>query len=131
MTFTLNGVGTTLSGDRWLTIQELNELIQHEDFKEVIQVLKENEDLDIKEQEDLFRFKIATKSFSIFFLPIIPLETFIYYCPKTKWYDGDKYIPLFYTKGEGKVDWNHVKHSWSFYLFPILIFLIILFNILN
>ena len=125
MTFTFNGIGTTLSGDRWLNGEEYLALARHKDFKKVTQGLMNTPELKIETKEDLFRFRIATKSFSVLFIPIIPLETFIYYYPKVKWYQNNKYIPLFYTRGNGKVDWKHVKKSWSFYVLPLVVFGII------
>lgn len=133
MTFTLNGIGTSLEGERWLTAEEYIALSKHKDFEKIVIGLRNTPELGIETEKDILRFKIATKSFSILF-PIIPLETFIYYYPKTKWYENDnKYIPLFYTKGKGKVDWQHVKNSWSFYVFPLIIIGFIgwgLFNLL-
>jgi hypothetical protein len=126
MTFTINGIGTILSGDRWLSGEEYHTLAQHKDFQTVIKNLTKDEDLKIETQDDLFRFRIATKSFAVLFIPLIPIETFIYYYPKVKWHENQKYIPLFYTKGKGKVDWDHVKKSWSFYIAPVLVLGIIL-----
>ncbi len=123
MTFTFNGIGTSLFGDRWINEIEFYSISKNKDFKEIIS------SLPIETEEDLYRFRIATKSFCIFFIPIIPLETFIYYSPKVKWYESEKYIPLFHTTGKKGVDWSHVKSSWSFYLLPIIILVIIGFSI--
>lgn len=130
MTFTINGIGTTLSGDRWLNGEEYNTLMRQKSFQRVVKNLIKNKDYNIETQDDLFRFRIATKSFSILFIPIIPLETFIYYCPKVKWHEDSKYVPLYYTHEKGKVDWQHVKGSWSFYIGPVIVAGIILLNIL-
>ena len=123
MTFTLNGFGTTLAGDRWLNELEWYHLINQKGF------LKTIKKLPIHSEEEKYRFRIATKAVCIAFIPVLPLETFIYYSPKTSWYENDRYVPVYYTVGEGKIDWNHVKKSWSFYIAPVLFLIIILLMI--
>jgi len=129
MTFQFNGIGTGLYGDRWLTKSDYQALSKNKDFLEVLKALKHHKELDIKTDQDLFRFRIATKAFSLIWFPIIPLETFIYYSPKVKWYENEKYLPLFFPNGEHRVDWNHVKKSWSFYT-PIALILIIIWGVI-
>ena len=63
MTFRVNGIGTTLSGDRWLNSEEYYLFSQYKDFHEIIKKLKRDKNLEIKTNEDLFRFRIATKTF--------------------------------------------------------------------
>lgn len=110
MTTTVNGFGTCLAGKKYLTPDEVGELLTIPEFQKVIG------QLPIETDADLLNFAIATESLCAVWLPFIPLQTFIFYEPRTKWYQSDGYIPLFYPAGEGKVDWSHVKSSWSFYI---------------
>jgi len=123
MTFSINGIGTSLVGTRWLNEMEFYEISKNKDFKEIIK------ELPIEKEEDLYRFQIATESFCIFFIPIIPLKTFIYYSPRVKWHQSDKYIPLFYPNSKEKVSWEHVRKSWRFYLGPAIAVTIALISI--
>jgi hypothetical protein len=114
MTFSINGIGTSLVGSRYLNEWELGHISKSKDFKEIVK------GLPIKTKDDLTRFMITTKTFCIFWIPVLPLETFIYYSPKVKWHQDEEYIPLFYLDGKGRVSWEHVKRSFRFYFAPIL-----------
>jgi hypothetical protein len=98
MTFTLNGIGTGLRGTRQITPQEYGRWKRH-----------------LPENVDLSCFYLTTKCFVILWLPLIPLQTFVLVYPKTKWHESEKYVPLFYPAGKGKVYWNHVKNMNGFY----------------
>jgi hypothetical protein len=113
MTSTVNGIGTHLSGQRQLTPQEVKKWGEKIPY---IPGLK---------QSQLY---IATKSFVLLFLPIIPLETVVYYYLSSGW-NETTYRQVFYPAGEGSVYWEHVKNSWVFWLTPAIILLIILFNL--
>ncbi len=108
MTSTVNGIGTHLSGSRELTEEELNEWGEKLPY---IHGLTRNQ------------LKIATKSFVLLFLPVIPLETVIYYCL------GDKYIEAFYPAGKDKVYWKHVFNHPLFYVAPFLLLIIVILSI--
>ena len=106
MTHTVNGIGTHLSGSEELTEEEFNEW---------------GEKLPYIHGLTKSQLRIATKSFVIIFLPIIPLETVVYYLL------GDKYIEVFYPAGKGKVYWKHVSNNFIFYLAPLLLLIGIIF----
>ena len=81
MTHTINGIGTSLSGERAITQNELNAWWGN---------------LPIKPYAAVPQFHIATESFVFFFIPIFPIKTFVYF------YNGDKYYTCFYPSGERK-----------------------------
>jgi len=91
--------------------------------EELINLFYEFE-LDINSEQPIFY--IATKSFVVLFIPIIPYETVIYYKQ-----DDNSYTELFYPVGKGKVLWEHVKQSYSFYIFPAIITALILNHIIG
>lgn len=121
MTYTINGIGTRLCGSRELTQEEYNEHVN-----------------DLPYRYDEIVYRIATKAFVVLFLPICPLETIIYANVKKakdssgtwaeipelrinefKWIDTDRYF-IYQTY---HVNWDHVKHSVSFYIMPTLLIL--------
>ncbi|TAL47887.1 hypothetical protein EPN87_01930 [archaeon] len=112
MTYTMNGIGTHLSGERKLTDEEYRKWAK--DIPHVPGVTKDN-------------LRIATESLVIGFLPVIPLKTFVYYYTQKSFWHGTKYLPLYYPAGKGKVYWEHVKKSIVFYLSPFLVPAIIIF----
>lgn len=111
MTGTLNGVGTQLSGKRFLNEQEIK---------------KWAEFLPYRPNVKLHDYKICTKAFVILFFPVIPLETFIYYdLPK------NFYQICHFPVGEGKVYWEHVKNSPSFYIAPSIIIILLIIWVIS
>ena len=109
MTFTLNGVGTRISGGRALSDTELrkwsSKLPQTPEFRGVT-------------------YYIGTESLVFIYFPVIPLKSYVYCYVQSKWYESSKYLQLFNPAGKG-VYWPHVKGSWSFYVWPaIFIFLL-------
>lgn len=106
MTSTINGIGTHLSGGRELT---------EEEYKLWGEKLPFIPGLNKK------YLRIATKSFVVLFLPLIPLETIIYY-----YTDNSHYREIFYPAGKDKVYWSFVFNSPLFYTayFLLLILLI-------
>ena len=120
MTFSINGCGTRLCGARQVTSDEFDIIMETENIEEIIQ------SLPIQKEEDVYRFGVATKAFCLLWIPLIPLETFVYYYPRTGFFESEKYIPLFDFNHTARVNWSHVKQSRSFYIAPI-IFIIIIF----
>ncbi|KAB2942391.1 MAG: hypothetical protein MPEBLZ_04466 [Candidatus Methanoperedens nitroreducens] len=104
MTYNVNGIGTNLSGERKITVEEL---------------VRWSEYLPIKPYTRHPEFYIATESFVVLFLPIIPIETFVHYYPEEE--SGHKYIISYYPVGEGKIYWEHIKSSYVFYIVPAII----------
>ena len=112
MTGTINGIGTHLSGERKLTDKEFKKWSKHFPYNPYVK------------KED---YRIATESFVIFFIPIIPLRTFVYYYLR-KGIMHSRYRIIYYPAGKGKVYWDHVGESWVFYIGPtILVFLMFYF----
>lgn len=114
MTSTVNGIGTSLSGERGLTNEEFNEWSEH--FPFIPGVIKNH-------------YRIATESFVILF-PIIPLKTFVFYYTKSGFMQN-QYRIIYYPAGEGKVYWKHVKKSWSFYIFPTLMAILMIYLLIS
>lgn len=106
----INGIGTRLSGKRIIDRDEL-----------MYSYLCNELNLDIN--SGLPDFFIATKSFVLFYIPVIPLETIIYYDIETEWYQDNQYVECCYPAGKNKVLWSHVKSSYSFYLFITIMFI--------
>ena len=97
---TFNSIWTKLCGERNLTVQE------YEDHKDQLPY-------DFNDVQ----YKIATNAIVVLYLPVLPVETLIYIdTDKSKW--GSKQYIVF---GTYHVNWDHVKHSISFYVVPILI----------
>lgn len=107
MTGTVNSIGTQLSGKRSLSEEEIK---------------KWEEFLPYSPNVKLHDYKICTKAFVIFFLPLIPLETIVYYDLPRKFYKI-----CYYPAGEKKVYWEHIREEPMFYIGPIIIFLIIIY----
>jgi hypothetical protein len=95
VTYMINGIGTRICGSRDLT---KSEYIQHIDRMEY--------------EYGEVRHKIGTVAFCVLFIPIIPIETIIYTDVSS-----NKYIS-FCTYG---VNWQLVKTSMAFYIFPLLL----------
>lgn len=112
MTNTVNGIGTYLSGERNITDEEL---------------IHWSENLPIKPYTPSPQFYMATKSFVILFLPLIPIKTFVYY------YTGreSQYIICHYPAGEGKIYWKHVMETYSFYVFPAIVTLLLINSLIS
>jgi hypothetical protein len=111
MTHTVNGIGTHLSGERLLTDEEIKEWA---------------EQIPYNPRRTLRDYRIATESFVVVFLPIIPLRTFVFH------YTGqDQYVIDFFPTGKESVYWKHVKSSPGFYILPILIVLFTLYSIFS
>jgi hypothetical protein len=111
MTSTVNGIGTHLSGNRPLTEEELVKWSRH---------------LPIRPYYTHPEFRIATESFVLVFVPIIPLRTYVFHYGDKKLMSS-QYIIDYYPAGKGNVYWEHVKNSWVFYLPLLIIFLTLLF----
>lgn len=107
MTYTLNGIGTGIRGTRQLTDAEFKEWSEH--FPYATHLTKQH-------------YFIGTEAFVVLFVPIIPLKTFVFY-----YIDGKRYRIVYYPAGEGKVYWEHVKGSPSFYAGFILAILFVIF----
>lgn len=114
MTYTVNGIGTHLSGKRKLNTYEINM------FRSIVE--PQLDYTGSKYRISMEDCKIATVSFCALFIPIIPLYTIIIY-------DGDdddswicdNYIIL-HRPGKYKlVYWDHVLKSFIFYIFPLFI----------
>jgi len=110
MTSTVNGIGTHLSGERKLTDEEFNKW--SENFPYNPNITKDD-------------YRIATESFVILLIPIIPLKTFVYYYIKRGF--QSHYRIIFHPAGEGKIYWEHVKKGWVFYIAPILIAILVFY----
>ena len=115
MTGTVNGIGTHLSGERNLTESEIKKWAHHLPYNRFVKV---------------HDYKIATESFVILWLPLIPLKTEVYYVLN----DGvmnKRYQVVFYPTGEESVYWDHVKNSPIFYILPIGVVILILWAIVS
>jgi hypothetical protein len=113
MTGTVNGIGTHLSGVRDLTDEEIKK------WAEKIPYIP-----NVRVQD----YKIATESFVLLFLPIIPIKTYIFYY-LDKGLINSQYRIVYYPSGEETVYWEHVKKSPIFYISPAIILIIILWLI--
>ena len=109
MTGTVNGIGTHLSGERSLTSKEFNKWAEHFPYNPYIK------------PKD---YKIATESVVIFFLPIIPLKTIVYYYTSKQGMESQ--YRIIYEPANGGVYWEHVKTSVSYYITPVVIAAIVL-----
>jgi hypothetical protein len=133
MTSTFNGFGTRLCGKRNLTYEEYTEHRDHlpYDFNDVV-------------------YKIATEAFVALFIPIVPLNTIIYVDVKEAYDKNTKRrtevldnsslnmtdLQIWSTRkyqicSTYHVNWNHVRHSLSFYIFPLLVLLFLLNSLLR
>lgn len=108
MTYTLNGIGTHLCGERNLKNDE----------KE-----KWAENLPYSPSRTIHDYKIATESFVILFLPLIPFKSFVFHHTS-----GDRYIIDFYPTGKESVYWEHVKKAPVFYAAPLIILILIVWS---
>lgn len=109
MTGSVNGIGTGLCGDRPITDDELNKWSQH---------------LPIQPYKPHPQFHIATEAFIVLFIPIIPLRTYVLFYEKQGAMNSE-YRICYFPGGKEKVYWAHVKESWSFYIAPILLAIIL------
>jgi hypothetical protein len=97
MTYSINGIGTGLTGVRDLTEEEI------EMWESFIPNIRET--------------KIATKTFKCT-IPLFPLESFVFY-PEYQIRFGKKsdkilsYSILFYPVGKGKVYWEHYFETFT------------------
>jgi hypothetical protein len=107
MTFTFNGIGTALRGTRRITDSE---------FRRWKRYLP---DIDAK------YFYLTTESFVLFWVPVIPLQTFVLFYPERKWYQATRYVPCCFPAGEGRVDWQHVRRSPAFYIGPTILLIVL------
>ena len=149
MTYSLNGIGTSLAGKRRLTQEEYHQCksfipreIDLKEGKRKKHCHKCNKFYSIRQKcpecgralkkVEYFKrythlnYKIATESFVFLFLPLFPLKTFVYAD-----LNSGGYIPLFYPKGEGKVYWEHVKSSWSFYIAPAIVIILLIYYLFS
>ena len=108
MTRTINGIGSFLSGTRHLTKEEIDKWVENFPYM----------------NQPVTNALIATESAVIFWIPIYPVETIVYFMIKS-----GTYQIVYYPAGKGNVYWEHVKGSPSFYIFPILIIIGFLYMI--
>ena len=115
MTYTINGVGTQICGRRELTKEEIE---------------KWSENLPYRPHVTVNDYYIGTEAFVFFFIPIIPLKTFVHYYQSQKKFLGSEthYLICYYPAGEDKVYWEHVKSSFSFYIAPIGILILLIWH---
>lgn len=125
MTSTIYGIGTRIYGSRHLTRQEYVEHVE-----------------DLEHGYDEVLHKIGTIGFCFLYIPIFPIETIIYadikkinneevlepcFIDKRDCYlDTESYV-VFSTYN---VNWKHVKSSVEFYLFPLVIIMLFIYNLL-
>ena len=113
MTYTLNGIGTRLVGERKLTKEEITKWKNR--FPQC--------------DADVSYFNIATECFVFFYVPIIPLKTIIYYYTQ-KNFKGSQYMIVCRPPGKW-VNWNHILKSPGFYILPIVILVIVVLQWTN
>jgi|GEM_PF-2953029 len=109
MTFTLNGCGTRLCGTRPLNEKEIKQWEENFPFHPQIR---------------LQDYRLTTESFCLLWVPIIPLHTYV-----IRYVSDENYQIIYSPFGEGKISWEHVKSSLSFWIAPVLIILFILFSL--
>ena len=114
MTYSINSIGTRLSGKRKLSTDE-------------IEIFRSTIEPNLDHTESKYRVlmedcKISTVSFCALYIPIIPLYTIIIYDGDgdDSW-PSDTYIILHYPGKYKLVYWNHVLKSFIFYIFPLFI----------
>lgn len=122
MTFRINGFGTGLAGKRNITSEEFKQLKKNKYSKAILNHLV------IKDSKNL---KIATESFFIIFIPIIPIKSFVYYDPNPDAWVSRSYTPLIGTGGDGVIDWDHVFDTWTFFIAPAVIIFMLLSSIVS
>ena len=109
MTYTLNGVGTRICGERLLTKEEIDAWSKNFPF------------LPGQSPSNFF---IGTESL-VFGFPILPLKTYIYCYTKKGFFTRSAYQIVYYPpSGKPEIYWPHVKSSLIFYVFPVLLIII-------
>lgn len=109
---TINGIGTRLCGVRKLNEKELNKWSKHFPYIPHVKVTEYN---------------IAAESFVIFWLPIIPLRTRIFFYTNEGAFNS-QYVVVYSPK---KIYWPHIKTSPVFYAGPFVVLILIVLIILS
>jgi len=113
MPHTINGIGTSICGERKLTQEEIYAWAKY--FPQI-------------PDRTISQYLIGTESV-VCLLPLLPLKTYVF-CYTDKQFSSNKYQILFYPGGEGHVYWKHVKSSVIFYSVPITISIYVIWYLL-
>lgn len=109
----LNGIGTNLSGEKYISEEWCLQL--------------DTQLPQIRSNYPNSNYIIGTTSIVFLFIPLIPLETSIYLKIKHKsiFLNTYSYLKIYSPCGDNKVCWEHVKSSIGFYIWPMLILIYI------
>jgi len=108
MTYTFNGIGTAIYGERLLTKEEIDMWSANFPFLT---------------GQSISNLIIGTESLTIFFVPILPYRTIVYYYTQKDYSRSEFQIVYFPPSGKEQIYWPHVKNSYAFYIFPIVLVL--------
>ncbi len=114
MTSTVNGIGTHLCGVRLLKKEEADSWA---------------ENFPYMPNRSIYDYYIGTEAFVFFFIPIMPLKTYVFYYIKSQ--EGAWQVIYYPPSGKEDIYWEHVKTSLSFYIFPVILISWIIWAIIS